>query len=67
MKPYKALDEQGKMVGVWQEPDLDELVSKLEYAYLNRNGLNSIARQAGDDMKRYTWHATAKDLLEKID
>jgi len=67
MKPHEAFDEQGKTVGVWQEPDLDELVSKLEYAYLNRNELHSIARQAGDDMKKYTWHATAKDLLEKID
>ncbi len=67
MKPYKALDEQGKTVGVWQEPDLDELVSKLEYAYLNRNGLHSIARHAGNDMKKYTWQATAKDLLKKID
>ncbi|MBW2557914.1 MAG: glycosyltransferase family 4 protein [Deltaproteobacteria bacterium] len=67
MKPYDDFDEKGEMLGAWQEPDLDELVSKLEYAYLNRDGLDSIARQAGEDMKRYTWHATAKDLLEKIE
>jgi len=67
MKPYEIVDEQGRTTGVWQDPDLDELISTLEYAYLHRDESRSIARQAGEDMKRYTWQATARDLLEKID
>jgi len=66
MKPYKVIDKQNRLTAIWEEPNLDELISKLESAYLNRHKLPRIARQAGEDMKRFTWQATAKHLLNKI-
>jgi glycosyltransferase involved in cell wall biosynthesis len=67
LKSCEVLDEQNRAIALWDEPDLDELTSRLEYAYLNRDGLDGIAGRAGDDMKRFSWRATAEELLRGID
>ena len=47
----------------WQDPPLDELVAKIEYAYHHRRDIKRLGQTAGEDMKRFTWKHTAERLL----
>ena len=51
---------------IWQEPNLDEIVSSLEYAYFHREEIKQIGKRAAKDMQKYTWTVTAENLLKKI-
>jgi len=55
-----------KLLARWQEPSLDELVFKIEYAYHHRDEIHQIGQKAGEDMKKFTWEQSAKDLLQRI-
>jgi glycosyltransferase involved in cell wall biosynthesis len=66
LKNISLYDGHDRLMARWQEPSLDELVDKLEYAYHNREAIQKIGRKAGEDMKRYTWEQTAKNLLRII-
>ena len=45
---------------LWDEPDLDEIVDRLEWAYLHRDRLKSIGENAGKSMEQYTWQCAAE-------
>jgi glycosyltransferase involved in cell wall biosynthesis len=47
---------------VWDDPDLDEIVSNLEWAYNNRPQLSETGIRAGEDLRRFTWSETARCL-----
>jgi len=47
----------------WHDPDLEEIVEKLEWAYQNREKLGVIAVRAARDMTRFSWTATARGFL----
>jgi len=47
---------------IWEEPDIDETISKLEWAYNNRDSLKKIGKQAGEDLSRLTWQSTAQEF-----
>ncbi len=69
--PLKHLHEfklhDGKqLIADWQEPDLDEMVAKLEFAYYNRDEIKRVGKKAGKDMKNFTWEKSADSLLEII-
>lgn len=49
---------------VWEEPNLDETIAKLEWAYNNRDSLKELGRQAGDDLSKLTWGNTAQQFFE---
>ncbi len=66
MNEFKVYDNDKKLISDWEEPDFDEVISKLEYAYFNREEIKMIGRSAAQDMKSYTWSATAENLLKKI-
>lgn len=51
--------DKGKTVSHWYEPDFDELVERLEWAYNNRDALNSFGIAAGMTMANRTWAHTA--------
>jgi glycosyltransferase involved in cell wall biosynthesis len=61
------VDAEGKLVGRWQEPSLDELVAGIEYAYHHREEVRKIGEKAGEDMKNYTWDHSARQLLNILD
>lgn len=44
----------------WPEPDLDDAVDKLEWAYQNREKMRELGRQAGADLTERTWRKTAE-------
>ena len=67
LKDINILDSDGGLIGRWQDPSLDELVAQIEYAYHHRVGIRSKARQAGNDLKRFTWQHCAERLIEILD
>ncbi|MCL4849910.1 MAG: glycosyltransferase family 4 protein [Bryobacteraceae bacterium] len=51
------------LVAVWDDPNLEETIEQLEWAYRNREKLKAIGRQAGEDLQRFTWAETARQFL----
>ncbi len=47
-------------VATWDEPDLEEAVAKLDWAYHHRDALRKIGERAGEDLRRMTWQETGK-------
>lgn len=47
----------------WQDPSLDELVARIEFAYHHRDAIKRLGRRAGEDMKGFTWKHSAERLL----
>lgn len=50
----------------WDDPDLDEIIEKLEWGYQNRDALKAIGTRACEDMGQYTWTRTAQQFLDRI-
>ena len=50
-------------IATWPEPDLDDTVEKLEWAYQNRDALGALGRQAGKDLAGLTWTESARRFL----
>jgi glycosyltransferase involved in cell wall biosynthesis len=48
----------------WDEPDLDETISHLEWAYHNRDRLRDLGNKAGKDLSHLTWARTAKEFYD---
>ena len=66
LSPLRIAGSDGNLWASWEEPSLDELVAKIEYAYHHRAQIREIGRRAGEDMKRYTWRHTAEHLLNLL-
>ena len=61
-----VLDDQRNIVGEWSEPDVEEIVEKLEWAYQNRDALKSLATRGGEDLSKLTWAQTARQFYELL-
>lgn len=53
----------GTSKAVWPEPNLDEAIEKLEWAYQNRDALKAIGARGAETMKGRTWGQAARDFL----
>ncbi len=58
------IEAENKKIIDWEEPDLDELIYNIEYAYFNRNVIRQVGQNAANSMKNYTWENTADNLLK---
>jgi glycosyltransferase involved in cell wall biosynthesis len=47
-------------VAEWDDPDLDEAIHHLEWAYSHRDELAGIGTRAGQYMKKFTWQKAAE-------
>jgi glycosyltransferase involved in cell wall biosynthesis len=56
----------GAVVGCWCEPDVDELVARLEEAYHDRDRLIMLRKQAAQDMAQWTWDDAARCFLDVL-
>lgn len=65
MKPM-VLKEGDRILAVWDDPDLDELVDKLEWAYQNPSALEAIGRAAGRSMEEFTWSRSAENFYQLL-
>jgi tetratricopeptide (TPR) repeat protein/glycosyltransferase involved in cell wall biosynthesis len=64
MSDFKIHNDAKQLVSDWKEPDLDEVVAALEYAYFNREEIKRVGLRAAEDMKKFTWKNTADNLLK---
>jgi tetratricopeptide (TPR) repeat protein/glycosyltransferase involved in cell wall biosynthesis len=53
-----------RQIGVWDDPNLEETVEALEWAYQNRERLREIGNRAGQDLAQLTWRHTAEQFYE---
>ena len=66
LKSFTVTNENGQCLERWDDPDLEEIVEKLEWAYQNRDALREIGRRAAADMAQNTWHRAAEAFLKLI-
>jgi glycosyltransferase involved in cell wall biosynthesis len=59
-----VVSQDEKVVAVWDDPDLDEVIDKLEWAYNNRESLLAVGEAAGRSMERFTWESAAKKFYQ---
>ncbi|HVO73354.1 MAG TPA: glycosyltransferase family 4 protein, partial [Ignavibacteriaceae bacterium] len=64
MSDFKIHDNAKQLISEWSEPDLDEVVSALEYAYFHRDEIKKVGANAAEHMKKFTWKNTADNLLK---
>jgi glycosyltransferase involved in cell wall biosynthesis len=55
-----------QLIARWQEPSVDELVAQIEYAYHHREEIKKIGKKAGQDLQKFTWAHTARQLLDLL-
>jgi glycosyltransferase involved in cell wall biosynthesis len=65
LRPVTVRDADGTHM-VWDDPDLEEIVESLEWAYRNRERVAERGARAADDMRRFTWAATARAFFELL-
>jgi tetratricopeptide (TPR) repeat protein/glycosyltransferase involved in cell wall biosynthesis len=66
MKEYKLYNPDNVLTADWEEPNLDEIIDKVEYAYNNRDIIKNIGDNAAVTMKNFTWSDTAMNLLKVV-
>lgn len=62
-KQEATLRRNDKVIARWPEPDLDELIEKLEWSYQHRDQLRTLGETAGTDLARFTWRKMAEECL----
>jgi glycosyltransferase involved in cell wall biosynthesis len=63
LNDFRLAGAGGGLIARWSEPSVDELISKIEYAYWHRDEMKAIGRKAGASLRRFTWRSTAETLL----
>lgn len=66
MGKLRIQDGTGKVLEEWDDPNLDEVIAKLEWTYHNRTAIKDIGRKAGESMQHLTWERAARAFLELI-
>lgn len=67
LHPFTVQNEQGTVIYRWEESDLDEVISALEWAYWHRDELKKIGRIAGEDLAKLTWAKSAREFYAIMD
>lgn len=57
-----AISENGTTVAEWDDPDIDEIIDRLEWAYINRDSLSAIGDAAGRSMEKLSWKSAAEQF-----
>jgi glycosyltransferase involved in cell wall biosynthesis len=60
------ISQEDKPVAVWDDPNLDETIEQLEFAYQHRDTLHSLGKQAACDLSHMTWTATADSFYRLL-
>lgn len=67
LKEYKLLNGNNELIADWEEADVDEITSQIEYAYFHRDEIKKIGNNAAMHLKQFTWEHTANNLLKIMD
>jgi glycosyltransferase involved in cell wall biosynthesis len=65
-RPLNIRQEDGSLYTRWYEPNLDEIVSSLEWAYHNRDSIKEIGLAGSRFISQYTWARAAKQFHRLI-
>lgn len=57
---------EGKLFAEWREVKIEELISQIEWAYHNRERINSIGDQARKTMLNYSWKRMAQEFHQLV-
>ncbi len=66
MMEFKIFDDKNNLISDWEEPSMDEIISKVEWAYFHREEIKQIGERAGKDMLNFTWEKSAENLIQQI-
>jgi glycosyltransferase involved in cell wall biosynthesis len=61
-----SISHSGQPMAVWDDPQLDELIARLDWAYHHRDELRAIGMEAGTSMADLTWERTARQFYEVL-
>ncbi len=61
-----SIQQNGQIVARWEDPDLDEVVAHLDWAYHHRDDLRTMGQQAAAAMSAFSWYQTAQGFLNLI-
>jgi superkiller protein 3 len=50
----------------WDDPDLDETIAHLDWAYHHRAELKQLGQRAGEDLAKFTWRQTAQEFYRLL-
>ena len=65
MRPV-AIEDNGRHSATWDEPDLDETIEHLEWAYQHRDSLRVIGTRPGKTWLQLTWKRTAQQFYDLL-
>jgi len=60
------IQHNGRVFAVWEDPDLDETVAYLDWAYHHREDLQAMGQRAASAMSSVTWTQTARGFLDIV-
>jgi ADP-heptose:LPS heptosyltransferase/glycosyltransferase involved in cell wall biosynthesis len=66
LHPFHLQDQAKRLIASWEEPSLEEILDAIEFAYHHRDEIRALGRQAGEDLKRFTWEEAAAKVLRAI-
>lgn len=66
MKKFTLKNSAGNIVEQWDDPSLEEIVEKLEWAYQHRDELREIGRKSACSMAGYTWKKAAQAFYDLL-
>ena len=61
-QPVERMEPHAGWYADWHEPSLDELISKIEWAYENRDSLQIMGSRGSRSMMQFPWSKTASDI-----
>ncbi len=65
LQPMTVSDASGP-IAVWDEPNLEELIARLDWAYHHRGALKSVGHQAGIDLAGMSWKKTGRAFFDVL-
>jgi glycosyltransferase involved in cell wall biosynthesis len=66
LKKMRIINQDGSHHAFWDEPELDECIDRLLWAYDHPEELKALGRRAGEDMKAFTWGETAERFYHQV-
>lgn len=66
MTDFTVQNTEERIIAQYDEPNLDEIIAKLEWAYHNRDSLKGIGKTAGEFMRTITWRKASEQFFELL-
>lgn len=66
LKKMTLKNQTGQIMEEWDDPDLEEIVEKLEWVYQHRDTIRYIGKRAAEDMSENTWDRAAREFLQIV-